>query len=264
MSTKLNCPLSVSVFLSQFLIELKTLLPYQDLIGVYATGSLSYGGFDPSKSDIDLCVLTSHPLRPKQIKQLEKLHHSLGQFDPEWSTRLECSYIPIGYFYNTTPPKSPRPYFNGHFYPAAPYGPEWAINYALIYDFALPLYGPDIQELIEPIPMTAVKAACLQDIREEWAPKITDSKLLNDPAYQAYIPLTLCRSLYTLACDKITTKNQAAEWAKQQLGSRWSNLITTAQNWKPSQPLKLQAEVAAFIQFCVNETNKQQILIDKR
>ena len=136
MSKKLNGPLSVSVLLSQFLLELKTLFSYSDLIGVYVTGSLSYGGFDPSKSDIDLVVLTAHPLRPKQIKQLAKLHHSLAQFDPEWSARLECSYIPVGYFYNTAPPKSPRPYFNGHFYPAAPYGPEWAINYALIWPYA--------------------------------------------------------------------------------------------------------------------------------
>ncbi len=256
MNKKLNCPLSVSVFLSHFLIEIKTLLPYlDDLIGVYATGSLSYGGFDPSKSDIDLVVLTAHPLRPKQIKQLEKLHQNLAEFDPEWSARLECSYTPIGYFYNTTPPKSPRPYCNGRFYPAAPYGPEWAINYAMIYEFACPLYGSDIRELIDPIPIAAVKAACLQDIRE-WTLKMTDSKLLADPAYQAYIPLTLCRSLYTLACDKMATKHEAAEWAKKHLDSRWSKLITTAQGWKPAQSLKLQAEVTAFIQFCLNKTNK--------
>lgn len=111
-----------------------------------------------------------------------------------------------------------------------------------MYECAVSLYGPAIQELIDPIPVFAVKQACINDIRQEWAPKINDPSCLEDPAYQS--------------------KYKAVEWAKQQFGPRWHTLLTRAQNWKLNQPLKLQSEVIGFIQFCLNMLDEREDIED--
>lgn len=253
----IDCPISVNFFLQRLVTELKITLP-KDLIGIYATGSLSYGGFELRKSDIDVAVLVRRPLAAKQIQLLQKLHEEiLAKVDPIWNEALECSYIPVGYFCHVTPPKSPRPYSNnGHFYPAAHYGHEWATNYALLYEYGIPLYGPDLREQINPIPMEAVQQACINGMRQDWAPLLKSPDCLRDPSYQAYIPLTLCRSLYTLAHGKLATKKEAAAWAKRQLEPRWGQLISAALKWKAGQPLSLQSEVRQFIRFCLKEVEQ--------
>ena len=42
-----------------------------NLLGVYLTGSLSYGDFNPDNSDIDLVVIVNDPL---SLEQLESPH----------------------------------------------------------------------------------------------------------------------------------------------------------------------------------------------
>ena len=43
-----------------------------NLIGVYLTGSLSYGDFKEGRSDIDLAVVINQPATPKQIEELRQ------------------------------------------------------------------------------------------------------------------------------------------------------------------------------------------------
>lgn len=39
-----------------------------DLVGIYLTGSLSYGDFNSSRSDIDLTVIIKEPAKKNQIE----------------------------------------------------------------------------------------------------------------------------------------------------------------------------------------------------
>ena len=99
------------------------------LVGLYLTGSLSYGDFEEGRSDIDLAVVLKKPATPKQIAAIKQLHLETEKKFPKWGKRIECSYVPLGMLKETLPPKAPRPYVgNGIFHPQELYGNEWFIN----------------------------------------------------------------------------------------------------------------------------------------
>jgi hypothetical protein len=122
----------------------------RNLIGMYLSGSLSYEGFNPMRSDIDLVTISKHPSSSKEIELIKGLHKEIESNHQVWAERLECSYLPIDMLENIYPPKAPRPYYNNKtFYEEASYGNEWIINNYLLYEHAVPLIGPPFKELTE-------------------------------------------------------------------------------------------------------------------
>ena len=51
-----------------------TLILGENLVGVYLTGSLSYGDFNPENSDIDLLVIIRNPVFQEKLEALKKMH----------------------------------------------------------------------------------------------------------------------------------------------------------------------------------------------
>ena len=52
------------------------------LVALYLTGSLSYGGFDPGSSDIDLLALLERPITSDQRNSLRTLHEQIASEAP--------------------------------------------------------------------------------------------------------------------------------------------------------------------------------------
>ncbi len=46
----------------------------ENLVGVYLTGSLSYGDFNPESSDIDLLTILKNPVAQEKLTALKQLH----------------------------------------------------------------------------------------------------------------------------------------------------------------------------------------------
>ena len=89
------------------------------LVGLYLTGSLSYGGFDPASSDIDFLALCRQRPRADEIAALSAMHQGIASQTPDWAERIEGSYIWESLLSNLKPPSEPRPYING--------GALWAV-----------------------------------------------------------------------------------------------------------------------------------------
>ncbi|MBI4225639.1 DUF4111 domain-containing protein [Candidatus Roizmanbacteria bacterium] len=224
-----------------------------EVIGIYLFGSLTYGDFNPDRSDIDLLVVVKYPLAKGKIKLLKKFHVDLGKKYPKWAKRHESSYTPIDFFKNILPPTKPRPYFgSGKFYPKAQYGNEWLINNYLLYKHGITFMGPDFKNLVEPINIEDVKKACIRDLHKEWKPKINDQTWLEESHHQAYIVLNLCRILYTIKNDLVTSKKVSASWVKNEFND-WRNLIETAENWKYGTEVNVQNETIMFIKFILSK-----------
>ncbi|MDO8497455.1 MAG: nucleotidyltransferase domain-containing protein, partial [bacterium] len=144
----------------------------KDLIGLYLTGSLSYGDFNMDRSDIDLLVVLKKAVSDEQLKKLKKKYERLKIIHPKWAERLECSYISIDILKDILPPLQPRPYYGeGELY-LATYGNEWLINNYLLYKYGIALIGPDFKTLMKPIDIKEVQKACVRDLFKEWEPKI--------------------------------------------------------------------------------------------
>ncbi len=232
----------------------------KNLVNLYLFGSLSYGDFNPNSSDIDLVVITNDPLNQHELNLVKQLHRQLQEHDPKWGDRMECSYTPIQMLQNILPPQKPRPYYGcGIFYDEAPYGNEWIINNYLLYQHGIALIGPDFKTLIPSIEMQEVQKACVRDLFQEWEPKITDIEWLDNSHYQSYLVMNLCRILYTVLCGVAGTKKEAADWAKNEFGLHWHNLIETAENWQYGKTMSLRNEVVDFIKFTIDKIKHTKI-----
>jgi len=230
-----------------------------DLIGLYLTGSLSYGDFVEGRSDIDLAVVLKISVAADVVEAIKKLHLDAGRVSDKWSKRLECSYISLDVLSSILPPKEPRPYVGeGKFYPAAPYGNEWLINKFFLCKYGIALIGPEFKTLVEPINIKDVQQACVRDLYREWEPKITDAAYLENSHYQSYVVLNLCRILYAVMYGDAVSKTVAVLWTKKEY-PQWKTLIETAASWRYGKEMKQQKEVIEFIKFAIAKIKEQKI-----
>ena len=177
----------------------------EKIVGIYLTGSLSYGDFVLERSDIDLLVVVKDKLDINEIELIRNLHKDIEVKYSSWKERIECSYTPIYMLNEILPPKEPRPWIgSGVLYPEAPYGNEWIINSYLLQEYGIPIYGKQYKELLtKPIDILEVQKASVRDIFKEIEPKIQNKEELYDSHIQSYTVLNICRILYTVFNAKV-------------------------------------------------------------
>jgi hypothetical protein len=157
------------------------------------------------------------------------------------------------------PPQKPRPYWNdGVLQPACLYGSEWIINKHFLYEHGVALWGPDFKTLTKPVDIKDVQAACIRDLFKEWEPKINQPAWFDNPHYQSYLVLNLCRILCAVQGNRITTKKEAAAWVKKEYGPRWQDLVETAENWRYGMAMEKKEEAIEFIEWVVDKANKKK------
>ena len=156
---------------------------------------------------------------------------------------------------NITPPGS-RPYYGeGTFYAEAPYGNEWIINLYLLYNHGIAVFGPEFNQLVQPIKITGVQQACVQDLFKEWEPKLREPEWLDNPHYQSYLIMNLCRIINTVVNATVLSKKKSADWVKLKY-PEWKELIQTAQGWHYGLELKQKERTLEFLKFVIQEVNQ--------
>lgn len=232
-----------------------------NLIGVYLTGSLSYGGFIPERSDLDFQVIVKNLLSQKELECVKRVHSDIEKKYKNWSKRIECSYFPVEFLSEILPPKTPRPwYWNGMLYPQVQYGNEWIINKYQLYNHGISLVGPNFNTLIEPVDIEEVQKASIRDLLEQWEPKIEEADWLEDSHQQSFLILNVCRILYTVLQAKVgCNKKVSAEWAKNEF-PEWKDLIEEAEGWKYGKEMKRIDDAVVFIKFAIEKVNETGLL----
>lgn len=225
------------------------------LVGLYLTGSLTYGDFDRGSSDIDYLAVLSHEIDDAQRAALIRVHSDVGDRFPEWRERVEGSYVTQAMLSSNEPPEQGRPYVNGGQFwnPDPPYGNEWILNLYVLRDCGVALAGPDPKDLIGPVEIADVRAASKRDLLDERVPTLDDPTIYDDPHQQAYTVLTLCRILHRNANDEVASKRVASSWVKDRYGEPWRSLVERAEGWSHGEPLATADEVKAFIRFTRDE-----------
>jgi hypothetical protein len=228
------------------------------LVGLYLTGSLSYGGFDPASSDIDFLALCRQRPRANEIAALSAMHRDIASQTPDWAERIEGSYIWESLLTSLEPPSEPRPYINGGaMWASEPrYGQEWTMNLFVLHERGVALFGPPAAEVFPRVSMQQMRQASLRSLHEEWKPLLANDSLLDDPHYQAYITLTLCRILHTQQADGVASKREGAHWVKATYGETIRHTVERAEQWEVGQPLNMQREVLALLRFTLAEIGR--------
>ncbi len=226
------------------------------LVGLYLTGSLSYGGFEYASSDIDFLALCHQRPTADEIAALAALHRDIASAAPRWAERIEGSYIWESMLASLEPPSEPRPYVNGGamWSPEPRYGQEWTLNLFVLHERGVALVGPPAAEVFPRVSAARMRQASLRSLHEEWEPLLTDDSLLDDPHHQTYITLTLCRILHTQQVEGVASKPDAAHWVKDAYGDRVRRTVERAERWAVGQPLDMKSDVLDLLRLTLAET----------
>ena len=189
----------------------------ESVVGVYLFGSAMAGGLRPN-SDVDLLVIVSDsPDALARRRLVEALMRVSGSPEDDGTPRpLEVTMLcrrvlaPLQY-----PPRSELLYGEwlreefeqGRIPPTVP-DPDLAVVLATARQASLPLRGPELTELVAPIPETDLRRAILDSLPDLVAGLQGDER---------NVLLTLARMWMTLETAEIAPKDVAAAWALERL-----------------------------------------------
>ncbi|GHO91151.1 hypothetical protein KSF_011990 [Reticulibacter mediterranei] len=185
----------INSLLTELLAGMQAILGTK-LVALYLYGSLVTGDFDHEVSDIDLLAATAFDINDDEFAVLQTMHHDFAARHGAWDDRIEVAYLSVAALkmFRTQVSKIAviSPGEPLHFKEA---GKDWLMNWYVVRENGVVLFGPSTHELIEPI----TKDELLQAVREhviawrEWVQRAGSRKV------QAYAILTACRALYTLS-----------------------------------------------------------------
>ena len=231
-----------------------------ELVGLYLYGSLVTGDFCIDISDLDLLVVIASDLDAPHFSQLQQMHATLERTYSEWEGRIEAAYLSKRALKTYKTEMSQIAIIS----PGEPFhlkkaGRDWLLNWRIVREKGLTLYGPSPKTLIEPVS----KQEFVETVREHaiwWSESIDE---MRERPSQAYAILTLCRALYAWTKGDQVSKKRAAEWAQGRY-PQWAELIQQALIWRREWRDK-QVDHAAtfphtvrFVQFAIHQIVPQE------
>jgi predicted nucleotidyltransferase len=235
-NTSLTPYRDVNLFLQVLLDNVRTVLG-EYFCGMYLYGSLAIGDFEPSRSDIDVLVVTNGVLPDRLILDLKSLHVRLYESSLEWATKLEGAYIPMDAIrrYNPTGPACPL-VNRSEFLVAVPES-NWVINRYVLYTCGVVVTGPPLKTIIDPVQPEQLREAVMTLLHNNWTPWLRNSDLFLSVDYaQPYVVLNMCRSLYILVHGTVVSKQRSAEWVTDNCDVAWAKLVKQAIAWHYGDP----------------------------
>lgn len=217
----------VNKLLPILLSRIRDVLP-EKLVGLYLHGSLTTGDFDLGSSDIDLLAVISSDLSDAEVEKLRAMHDAVAREHREWEDRLDVDYLSVAALRTFRTQRSPMAIITpGEPFHVTTAGRDWLMNWYLVREYGVALFGPPAAEFIKPIP----REEFVQGVREyaaEWGERIN---VPGTRKQQAYAILTMCRALYTCTRGEHTSKGKAAVWAMGEM-PEWMGLIGRALVWR--------------------------------
>lgn len=221
------------------LVDAATAILGTNIVGVYLVGSFAVGDAD-IHSDCDFLIPTYRRLDSAEETELRKLHREIPERAGYWNRHLEGSYPPVEDL-RTVKALGRRWLFVDHGHQEM----EWSTHcnslehrWSLRHCGAV-LVGPPPETFVEELPKGALAEKMRRDI-PEFMDALRTWITVEDIAWaQRYAVTTLCRMLYTMQFDAVTSKRKALEWAQGNLEAEWKPLIDSAlsgraKGWDPN------------------------------
>lgn len=222
------------------------------LAGVYVHGSLAFGCFCWTQSDIDFLVAVRRPLSQTQK---EALLRALLALEPDAPSKgLEVSAVleaycrafihPAPYELHYSPMHRARCLRDLPAYCAEMHGadPDLAAHFTVARAVGLTLWGPPAGSMFGPVP----RAAYLDSIRQDVGTACSD--ILRTPASTT---LNLCRTLAFAQEGLVLSKEQGGLWAARRLPPPYAGFAqSAAESYRSGAPfLPAPAQAQAFAAF---------------
>ncbi len=252
----------VNAILAELMTAVTPILGSQ-FTGLYLTGSLALGDFNPNRSDIDFIVATTDVLTDATVTTLATMHDHLRASGRNWAAKVEGDYIPLAALRRHDPANCIYPHLgdDGHF-SREPHGSDMIIQFHTLREKGVTLAGPPPHTLIDSVPPEALKQAVRDTLQSWWQPMLTNHYRLPEDEYQVYAVLTMCRMLYTLRFGDVVSKPAGVKWALGAAdgpfdmrppvaaqGRRFTSLIQQANAWQNGMPFDKLDETIEFIRY---------------
>jgi hypothetical protein len=227
------------------------------LVGLYLFGSLVTAGYDDGVSDIDLLAATTGDVDDEELESLRRMHRGFVRNHLEWEDRIEVAYLSVDALQTFKTQTSRLAIISpGEPLHVVEAGRDWLLNWYLVLEANVTLFGPPPGDIIVPIS----KDEYVEEVREHARTWGQGWGFLRDRGSQSYAVLTMCRALYTHRTGEYTSKAQAAAWAQHEL-PEWADLIQDALVSR-SAPREQWAAPSATIQEaeCFVDIVKREII----
>lgn len=235
--------------LDDLLLRMRGILR-EKLVGLYLGGSLAVGDFDSRISDIDLVAALAAEVDDREFVDLQAMHDAVAGRHSEWDGRIEVRYASVATLN--------APAAGGQIISISPGEPfnrrwsdfRWLIDWYVVREKGITLFGSPPKEIIEPIPQSEFVRSVKANV-ESWGEWIGG---MHRRKAQAYAILAMCRALYACQQGDQLSKKQAALWA-QRAFPEWADLIQNALVWREAPedaPVDHQAtylETVRFVEF---------------
>ena len=118
--------------------------------------------------------------------------------------------------------------------------------------------GPDPKTFIDPVTPEEIRGAVMGTMTEWWFPMLDDPSWLreHEAGYRSFAVITMCRVLHALEHGTIVSKIVAADWAKQKLGSKWTQSIDHSLATRlGSREFELLGDALELIRYTMERVN---------
>ena len=137
-------------------------------VGMYLSGSLALGDFDPQSSDIDMVIVTDVELSGDLFAALHDLHAHFDESRSPWAAKVEAVYIPLEDLRHSAPTPAQYPQIEkGRMLFLDHLESGWIFHCYTLREHGVIVAGPDPHTLINPVDPDAMRRAAAT-IAEIW------------------------------------------------------------------------------------------------
>jgi hypothetical protein len=263
----MNLPQEVAGMLDALLLGIREALR-DNLVGVYLRGSLALGDFIPDTSDIDVLAVTERPINAAEFAILAALHAHLAPLPHPYANRLEIAYIDRAAVQRFESGLCHPSLGQGEALTWSEHRDNWILERWTVRECGVTLLGPDPRSLIDPIAADDLRTAVRTRLRDwaDWANQPNDPDWLLPRDHKAYVVETMCRALYTLACNQLPSKPRAVAWALATLPEPWRSTVERSQAWRTNTTPDpaIVPEVMRFVGWAASMASTRQALSLRR
>lgn len=238
--------------------------------GLYIYGSIAYGDYSLSLSDIDFIAVSKHRLEHSDFAEIVEIHRLMQKSYPK--PPLEGIYLTwedIGRLENI----KPYPYYHAGKMHESGYFELNRVTWYELRTCGITILGPEVSELAIDMEWELLIRDMEQNLNSYWRNWIEQSgqplslkslSLLCHRGVAEWGVLGITRLFYTFRENQITTKFRAGEYALGVVPEKWHRIITECMNYRNgiSQSLyrsiwQRKKDALGYMNYILNECNSR-------
>jgi len=258
----MNPPQSIPKDLSDLLQAMATDFPAilrGNLVGIYLWGSLTYGAFDETCSDVDCVGVTRRDLDDREFSELDEWFKNKVEQN-RWVKRIDLRFVIDHKFLdNTSRCCGFYHYSRGLARHESDGNPIIWMNVA---QSGVTLWGKNAKLVAPHVSGQCLNDALLLELKYLKDDLTSNAGNRSDKAliHNAYAVLTACRILYSAYHRALASKDHAYRWGMKTVPPMWRAIIHAAKDNRlknaGSTTPQLEQDAMGFVGFVSGEVNR--------